>query len=224
MPSRPIPLTLVQNENNCTLTWGGQTSTGTISNHKFVFGKLTAVASPSPWANQSTGDSTKAPDCTLLTFNEADSVGQQPRWYKQPYCPRAPPAPPAPPPGPPDPETAMPHYIVPGAAAIGAVDPSGNPANYFLNYTGSSGWVIHLSGGGWRFLSNDVGTGAESLGTEPPPLASDGTVPPGAAPDGHCYGKCDGILSDDPGLNPLFHSWNKVSVPKSIRGNSMTHS
>jgi hypothetical protein len=115
----------------------------------------------------------------------------------------------------------MPHYIVPGAAAIGAVDPSGKPANYFLNYTGSNGWVIHLSGGGWRFLSNHDGTDADPLGTDlPSALVSDGTVPPGAAPDGHCYGKCDGILSDDPILNPLFHSWNKVWIP--ITGTSFT--
>ena len=46
----------------------------------------------------------------------------------------------------------MPHFIVLGAAAIGAVYPSGKPADYFLNYTGSSGWVIHLSGGGWHLL------------------------------------------------------------------------
>ena len=119
----------------------------------------------------------------------------------------------------------MPHYIVPGAAAIGAVDPEGGPANYFLNYTGSSGWVIHLSGGGWRFLSGKDATDTASsettqatTTTRPPPpppplLFSDGTaptVPPGASPDGHCYGKCDGILSDDPTINPLFHSWNKV--------------
>ena len=105
----------------------------------------------------------------------------------------------------------MPHFVVPGAKGIGAVDPSGNPANYFLNYTGSDGWVIHLSGGGWRFLSN--ADAENTLDTEVPPLVEDGAVPPGAAPDGHCYGKCDGILSDDPTLNPLFHGWNKVSKP-----------
>ena len=209
VPSSPIPLTLVQKDANCTLTWGGQTADGSITDHHFVFGALTAVASASPWANNKTG--AKAPDCSLLTFG-ADGGA---RWCKQPYCPPAPPAPPPPPPSPPDPETAMPHYIVPGAAAIGAVDPGGKPANYFLNYTGSDGWVIHLSGGGWRFLSGDAAANAGPLGSEltPPPLVSDGTpVSPGAGPDGHCYGKCDGILSDDPSINPLFHSWNKVSA------------
>ena len=112
----------------------------------------------------------------------------------------------------------MPRFVVPGAAAIGAVDPNGKPANYFLNYTGSDGWVIHLSGGGWRFLK--AGDTVDET-TAPPPLASDGApVPPGAGPDGNCYGKCDGILSDDPSINPLFHSWNKVWVP--ITGTSFT--
>jgi hypothetical protein len=56
----------------------------------------------------------------------------------------------------------MPHFIVLGAAAIGAVDPSGKHTNYFLNYTGSNGGVIHLSGGDWRFLSTAAGDAEEA--------------------------------------------------------------
>ena len=120
-PSEPIPLTLAQKGSNCTLTWGGQTASGVIADHQFSFNALHALAAPSPWAKAGA----KGPDCSLLTFNGGATGGA--RWCKQPYCPPAPPAPPAPPPGPPDPETAMPHFIVPRAAAIGAVDPSGNP-------------------------------------------------------------------------------------------------
>ena len=55
---------------------------------------------------------------------------------------------------------------------------------------------IHVqSGGGWRFAHDET----------------DKFLPDGARGNvGHCYGKCDGILSDDPDQNPLFHSWNKV--------------
>ena len=108
----------------------------------------------------------------------------------------------------------MPNVVVPGAAAAGAVYPDNSPANYFLNHTGSSGWVIHLSGGGWRFLKESAG--ADETQAAAAPLTSDGT----SAADGHCYGKCDGILSDDEQINPLFHSWNKVWVP--ISGTSFT--
>ena len=101
-------------------------------------------------------------------------------------------------------------------------------ANFFLNNTGAKGWVIHLSGGGWRFSGGSGGSaelqsqqssthsaeGAEGAGT----LTRDGA--PRAEGDGHCYGKCDGILSDDADQNPLFHTWNKVWIP--ISGTSFT--
>eukprot|EP00041_Stephanoeca_diplocostata_P004509 m.46403 g.46403 ORF g.46403 m.46403 type:complete len:268 (+) comp15159_c0_seq3:367-1170(+) len=83
-----------------------------------------------------------------------------------------------------------------------------------MNYTGSSSYVIHLSGGGWRFLSN---TSAAADEDDAPTLVSDGMTLGG---DGMCYGKCDGILSNDPGINPLFHAWNKIWIP--ISGTSFT--
>lgn len=113
----------------------------------------------------------------------------------------------------PNPETVMPNVVVPGAAEAGAVYPDNTPANYFINHTGSSGWIIHLSGGGWRFLTPSTPDGFTSSG-----MTSDGSTR--ATAEGHCYGKCDGILSDDPAQNPLFHTWNKVWIP--ISGTSFT--
>ena len=118
-------------------------------------------------------------------------------------------------PPPPNPWTLMTTVVVPGAAAAGAIYPDSSPANFELNFTGSPGWIVHLSGGGWRFLQNTTnGTAAESK--VPPALTGDGSVPS----DVGCYGHCDGIMSTDPTQNPLFHSWNKVFVP--ISGTSFT--
>jgi len=112
----------------------------------------------------------------------------------------------------------MPEFQVAGAAAAGAFYPNGAPASYFMNYTGSTGFVIHLSGGGWRFASGD----GSAMVPGAQPLSPDGYGQGGraATADGHCYGGCDGILSDDPAMNPLFHGWNKVWIP--ISGTSFT--
>ena len=80
-----------------------------------------------------------------------------------------------------------------------------------LNYTGSTGWIVHLSGGGWRFLPNGSAPFANHAEGY-----QDGTGPS----DAGCYGHCDGIMSTDPGQNRLFHDWNKVFVP--ISGTSFT--
>lgn len=132
------------------------------------------------------------------------------------FCPPGPPGPnpkPPPPPGPPtpyDPVTPMPQFDVPGAAAAGAFYPTGTPAYYYANMTGSTGWVIHLSGGGWRFVGES--------GAADDTVTSDGL--PHNMGGGSCYGGCDGILSNNAAINPLFHSWNKVWVP--ISGTSFT--
>jgi hypothetical protein len=113
----------------------------------------------------------------------------------------------------------------------GAVYPNNKPASYELHYTGSPGWVIHLSGGGWRFLTNKTGETGDV-----PPLTQDGIrrdedgvggaeaeaseLESGSSLGGGCYGECDGILSMDPTQNPLFHTFNKVFVP--ISGTSFT--
>jgi hypothetical protein len=97
---------------------------------------------------------------------------------------------------------------VQGASGLGAIYPDSTPAKFELNFTGSPGWIVHLSGGGWRFLQN-----ATSVPTE----SKDGSPP---SDDVGCYGHCDGIMSTDPLQNPLFHSWNKVFVP--ISGTSFT--
>lgn len=114
---------------------------------------------------------------------------------------------------------------VPGAAVAGAIYPDHSPAKFELNFTGSQGWVVHLSGGGWRFLSNKT----TSIDGSVPELSPDGVkfrtvtddticAPPSTAHG--CYGYCDGILSTDPHINPLFHDYNKVFVP--ISGTSFT--
>lgn len=35
--------------------------------------------------------------------------------------------------------------------------PDGTPAFFYMNYTRSPGWVIHLSGGGWRWSGTKSG-------------------------------------------------------------------
>jgi hypothetical protein len=209
----PIWLTITQatGATDLSLAWAGHHASGKMTaSHQMSFNHDVGMASASPLKS---ANGTTAPDCTLLTFAGAGGA----RWCRMPFCgplpPAPPPAPPSPP-APPDPETQMPNYVVSGAAAAGAVYPNGQPANYFLNHTGSSGWVIHLSGGGWRFLKN---TSNLHAAITPPPLLSDGLH---VGADGHCYGKCDGILSDDATINPLFHSYNKVWVP--ISGTSFT--
>ena len=116
----------------------------------------------------------------------------------------------------PNPSTELQAENVSGAAAMGALYPDGSPAVLWMNYTGSPGWVISLSGGGWRFLSQTASTEV------PPPLYSDGLDPLTVEAGGNelCYGSCDGIMSNDPDINPLFHSFNKVWVP--ISGTSFT--
>merc|ERR1712199_78327 len=104
------------------------------------------------------------------------------------------------PPPSPNPWTLMSTVTIPGAPAAGAIYPDHSPARMELNYTRSSGWVIHLSGGGWRFLSNNSNTLDE---------LRDGLDPSATG----CYGHCDGIMSTDPSQNRLFHSWNKVFIP-----------
>ena len=98
---------------------------------------------------------------------------------------------------------------VPGAADAGAIYPDGSPARFELNATGGAGWIIHLSGGGWRFMNN---------GSRPLGFTRDGT--PDAAGGSSCYGICDGIMSNDAGQNPRFHGFNKIFIP--ISGTSFT--
>lgn len=126
----------------------------------------------------------------------------------------------------PNPWTCMQTVEVPGATEAGAIYPDGSPAKYELNHTGSDGWVVHLSGGGWRFMKPQEGEESEEV---PPSLTPDGVVPllagsvgSAGAPAGcpGCYGHCDGIMSNEITQNPLFHSWNKIFVP--ISGTSFT--
>lgn len=137
----------------------------------------------------------------------------------QPTPPPAPPAPPPPATAPPDPATPMPAVDVPGAEARGALYPNGQPASYFMRRNNASaGYVIHLSGGGWRFMKRDPGVlGGVDAASAAGALTRDGQP---AAGSGACYGRCDGILSDDPVVNPLFSEWNKIWVP--ISGTSFT--
>ena len=99
------------------------------------------------------------------------------------------------------------------------------PSPTRLYNTGAKGWVIHLSGGGWRFVGNqqkgdiddasvgvNVGVGVGDGDGDGDGWTSDGIDYFGAprlGADGRCYQGCDGILSDDPTMNPLFHTWNK---------------
>jgi hypothetical protein len=121
---------------------------------------------------------------------------------------------------------------VPGAAEAGAIYPNSKPAGYELHYTGSTGWIIHLSGGGWRFLAKTTDAGSNDAHKTVPPLTADGMrlredIGGAGADDlttasagGGCYGSCDGIMSMDESQNPLFHSFNKIFVP--ISGTSFT--
>ena len=43
---------------------------------------------------------------------------------------------------------------VDGALELGAVTPRGKVPTIEFNNTGSKGWVMHMSGGGWGFQKN----------------------------------------------------------------------
>eukprot|EP00928_Gymnodinium_smaydae_P045833 TRINITY_DN30507_c0_g1_i1.p1 TRINITY_DN30507_c0_g1~~TRINITY_DN30507_c0_g1_i1.p1 ORF type:complete len:419 (-),score=38.08 TRINITY_DN30507_c0_g1_i1:94-1314(-) len=66
----------------------------------------------------------------------------------------------------------------------------------------SKRWVLHAEGGGWCY---DEASCAERAKTS---LGS--SVSWGATTS--CYGKCDGILSDNVVENPDFHGWNAVWI------------
>lgn len=129
----------------------------------------------------------------------------------------------------PNPPTCMTTVTVPGSVAAGAMYPDGSAAHYELNYTGSPGWVVHMSGGGWRFMKNTSAPAAQGDddSSEPAPLTPDGVLfgealAEGGAPKpcSGCYGSCDGLMSTDASQNPLFHSFNKVFIP--ISGTAFT--
>jgi hypothetical protein len=128
----------------------------------------------------------------------------------------------------PNPPTCMTTVTVPGSVAAGAVYPDGSAAHYELNYTGSPGWVVHMSGGGWRFMKNTSAPAAQGDdSSEPAPLTPDGVLfgealaeGGGPKPCSGCYGSCDGLMSTDASQNPLFHSFNKVFIP--ISGTAFT--
>lgn len=158
-----------------------------------------------------------APACSYFTFPKVGNA----KWCLNPWCPEepAPPPGPSPAPGPPvpnDPLTVMPNFVVPDAAAQGAFYPDGSSANFYLNNTGAKGWVVHLSGGGWRFAGGSDGASDDFVSDG----IRGGSLLPMVGSDGRCYQGCDGILSDDPAMNPLFHTWNKVWIP--ITGTSFT--
>eukprot|EP00040_Diaphanoeca_grandis_P004443 m.28756 g.28756 ORF g.28756 m.28756 type:complete len:529 (-) comp15978_c0_seq1:92-1678(-) len=203
----------VSGNGNLTAAWWLPNPTTNVSgtvggsdNRQFRLPGLAAIVSTSPYmAKDKSGP---APVCSYLKFG-ADG------WCLDPWCPEGPPPPapsPPPPPTPNDPFTPMPNFVVPNAAAQGAFYPGGEPANFFMNNTGASGWVIHLSGGGWRFVNDghDDNIVADGVSQTTPTYGA----------DGRCYSGCDGILSNDPIMNPLFHTWNKVWIP--ITGTSFT--
>ena len=100
------------------------------------------------------------------------------------------------PPPAPNPPTNMTTVTVEGAVAMGALTPRGEAPTIELNATGSKGWVIHMSGGGWGFRKNtSAAAGATWM-----------------QHSGY-YMFCDGILSADAAQNPLFHDYNKVFIP-----------
>ena len=101
--------------------------------------------------------------------------------------------------------TPMTTETVPDAVAKGAVFPGGQPWQYQLNNnTASTGWIIHMSGGGWNFMKNSSVEAVQD-GTK----KRDGT---NFDSNAGCYGICDGILSNDQADNPDFHAYNKVFI------------
>jgi hypothetical protein len=95
---------------------------------------------------------------------------------------------------------------VDGAVEIGAVTPRGEAPAIEFNNTGSKGWVIHMSGGGWGFLKNS--STETTFKRDGARIAAE----PNAKSTG-CYLNCDGIMSADAAQNPLFHKYNKVFIP-----------
>lgn len=131
------------------------------------------------------------------------------------------------PPPVPNPATVMPSVTVAGAVEIGAVTPRGEAPTIEFNSTGSKGWVIHMSGGGWGFRKNTTTAGGR-FRRDGAPLYGGGSgeeaslflsgsagtaAKPAPAPPPGCYLKCDGIMSADPDINPMFHEFNKVFIP-----------
>ena len=108
---------------------------------------------------------------------------------------------------------------VPNALTLGAVLPDGKPFAYTLNYRpNATGWIIHMSGGGWNFLKNETNddrSRQEQTQQLKPILDGVATVALAANASGEsgCYGICDGIMSNDPVNNPDFATWNKVFIP-----------
>ena len=123
------------------------------------------------------------------------------------------------PPPVPNPPTTMDTVTVDGAVEIGAVTPRGEAPTIELNKTGSKGWVIHMSGGGWSFLKNTSaaaetasnGASSSSISSFKPDGVSKSAANQPATTG--CYLKCDGIMSTDAAQNPLFHEYNKVFIP-----------
>jgi len=220
MQSNPPLVQIVQNGAAVSAAWWLPKPTtnvsGTFSNSSAKFALSNGLS-----ATASTSSSTSK--CTKLTFDNSHSV-----WclVGAADCgpPPTPPAPPVPP-TPFDPKTAMPMFTVPPNLVNGGIYPNKQPAYYFMNYTASNSFVIHLSGGGWRYMSNKSSSSSSSSSSSVDSMDSmeiDGLTSDGLSlgSDGSCYGKCDGILSDDANINPLFHSWNKIWIP--ISGTSFT--
>ena len=115
----------------------------------------------------------------------------------------------------PDPPTQMKTVTVPDALAKGAVFPNGLPWQYQLNTTaGSTGWIIHMSGGGWEFMKNE--SSKDHSAPKGHPWQFDtigrGMVAQDSSASAGCYGICDGIMSNDAANNPDFASYNKVFI------------
>jgi hypothetical protein len=123
------------------------------------------------------------------------------------------------PPPAPNPPTNMTTVTVEGAVAMGALTPRGEAPTIELNTTGSKGWVIHMSGGGWGFRKNTTATTAAGGAGAWVRDGADGVSLLGAGQLGAqpkysgCYMFCDGVLSADAAQNPLFHDFNKVFIP-----------
>ena len=74
-----------------------------------------------------------------------------------------------------------------------------------------------MSGGGWNFLKNTTASPsasflADGLTTRSGLFGESGDATSTADAKG-CYGKCDGIMSNDPVSNPDFAEYNKVFIP-----------
>ena len=112
------------------------------------------------------------------------------------------------PPPSPNPETLVNFVNVNGSYEVGALRGyNQTQLQVQLNATGSRGWVIHLSGGGWGAPKNNTGSDE---------LNDDGVKSGlgGVGPYSGCYKHCDGILSNDPVQNPMFCEYNKAFLPE----------